>query len=90
MGELIQEGKIKYWGVSNETSYGLAMMCETAQRMGVQMPTTIQNDFSMCDRCAAALPTAFCMTRVYQCFLDDGAPMHPMLSLILLGTTYRP
>eukprot|EP00892_Ulva_mutabilis_P005429 jgi/Ulvmu1/3258/UM151_0006.1 len=50
MGELIEEGKIKAWGVSNETAYGLTMMCETAQRLGVPLPATIQNDFSLCDR----------------------------------------
>lgn len=53
MGELIEEGKIRSWGVSNETSYGLTMMCETAKRLGVPLPVTIQNDFSMCDRYAA-------------------------------------
>ena len=58
MGELIEEGKIKAWGVSNETAYGVTMMCETAKRLGVPLPTTIQNDFSLCDRCLPLPPTS--------------------------------
>ncbi len=50
MGELIAAGKIRFWGVSNETPYGLAMHCETAKRLGVPLPVSIQNDFSLLDR----------------------------------------
>ncbi|GFR50541.1 hypothetical protein Agub_g12815 [Astrephomene gubernaculifera] len=46
MGELIKEGKIRHWGVSNETSYGVAQMCEAARRLGVPPPVSIQNDFA--------------------------------------------
>ncbi|KAF5834586.1 aldo/keto reductase [Dunaliella salina] len=47
MGELIKEGKIKHWGLSNETAYGVCRMCETARKLGVPGPISIQNDFSM-------------------------------------------
>lgn len=47
MGELIKEGKIKYWGVSNETTYGICQLCETAKRLGIPLPISIQNDFSL-------------------------------------------
>lgn len=50
MGDLIKAGKIRYWGLSNETAYGVTMMCETAKRLGVPLPVTIQNDYSLCDR----------------------------------------
>ena len=50
MGELIQQGKIRYWGLSNETSYGIVRYCETAKLLGVPLPVTIQNDFSLADR----------------------------------------
>ena len=52
MTDLIKAGRIRYWGLSNETAYGVTMMCETAKRLGVPLPITIQNDFSLCDRCS--------------------------------------
>merc|ERR1712216_123995 len=50
MGELISKGKIRHWGLSNETSYGVMLFCNTADRLGVPRPNSIQNDFSMVDR----------------------------------------
>lgn len=50
MGDLIKQGKIKHWGLSNETSYGVFMFCQTADRLGVARPVSIQNDFSLVDR----------------------------------------
>lgn len=46
MGDLIKAGKIKHWGVSNETTYGVCQLCEAAKRLGVPLPVSIQNDFS--------------------------------------------
>lgn len=42
MGDLIKEGKIRAWGLSNETTYGVVMMCETAKRLGVPLPVSVQ------------------------------------------------
>lgn len=50
VGELIKEGKIKYWGVSNETTFGICQLCETAKRLGVPLPVSIQNDVSIVQR----------------------------------------
>jgi len=50
MGELIKLGKIRHWGLSNETSYGVMMFCHTADRLGVPRPVSVQNDFSLVDR----------------------------------------
>lgn len=50
MGELIKQGKIRHWGLSNETSYGVCLFCQTADRLGVPRPVSIQNDFSLVDR----------------------------------------
>jgi aryl-alcohol dehydrogenase-like predicted oxidoreductase len=50
VGELIKEGKIKHWGLSNETSYGVCKMVEAAIKLGVPPPISIQNDFSLLDR----------------------------------------
>ena len=38
------------WGLSNETTYGVCQFCETAKRLGVPLPVSIQNDYSMCER----------------------------------------
>eukprot|EP01023_Acetabularia_acetabulum_P013520 TRINITY_DN16505_c0_g1_i1.p1 TRINITY_DN16505_c0_g1~~TRINITY_DN16505_c0_g1_i1.p1 ORF type:complete len:455 (+),score=65.60 TRINITY_DN16505_c0_g1_i1:2-1366(+) len=50
MGELMKEGKIRCWGLSNETSYGVMMQCLTADRLGVDRPVTIQNSYSLIHR----------------------------------------
>lgn len=50
VGELLESGKIKQWGLSNENAYGVTMMCETAKRLGVPLPVSIQNDYSITDR----------------------------------------
>ena len=65
MGELIKAGKIRYWGLSNETAYGVTMMCETAKRLGVPLPITIQNDYSLCDRCEAPPTSATAVHQVW-------------------------
>eukprot|EP00931_Biecheleriopsis_adriatica_P100464 TRINITY_DN75781_c0_g1_i1.p1 TRINITY_DN75781_c0_g1~~TRINITY_DN75781_c0_g1_i1.p1 ORF type:complete len:404 (+),score=81.90 TRINITY_DN75781_c0_g1_i1:111-1214(+) len=50
MGDLIKAGKIRHWGLSNETSYGVCTFCHIADRLGVPRPISIQNDFSLVDR----------------------------------------
>jgi aryl-alcohol dehydrogenase-like predicted oxidoreductase len=50
VGELIKQGKIKYWGVSNETTFGVCQLSAVADKLGVSRPISIQNDFSLLDR----------------------------------------
>jgi aryl-alcohol dehydrogenase-like predicted oxidoreductase len=50
LGKLLASGKIKAWGLSNETAFGVTMFCETCKRLGVALPVSIQNDFSVLDR----------------------------------------
>lgn len=50
MGDLIKAGKIRHWGLSNENSFGVTMMVQTAKRLGVPPPVSIQNDFCLVDR----------------------------------------
>jgi aryl-alcohol dehydrogenase-like predicted oxidoreductase len=50
MGELLRAGKIRYWGVSNETAYGVTMLCLTCDTLGVPRPITIQNSYSLLHR----------------------------------------
>ena len=43
VGELIKAGKVRHWGLSNESAHGVTMFCEAAKRLGVPLPITIQN-----------------------------------------------
>lgn len=42
VGELIKAGKIRHWGLSNETAYGVCKMVEVAEKLGVPPPVSIQ------------------------------------------------
>ena len=50
LGELIKACKIKAWGLSNESSFGVCAFWHAAQRLGVPPPVSIQNDFGLLDR----------------------------------------
>uniref|UniRef100_A0A7S4BWG5 NADP-dependent oxidoreductase domain-containing protein n=1 Tax=Chrysotila carterae TaxID=13221 RepID=A0A7S4BWG5_CHRCT len=65
IGALIAEGKVKEWGISNETSYGVAQACEAAKRNGVRPPVSIQNDFSLCYRIFESELAESCSTKHY-------------------------
>lgn len=47
---LRKAGKIREWGLSNETTYGVCQFHATARAMGAPVPVSIQNDFSLTDR----------------------------------------
>lgn len=50
MESLIQEGKIRGWGLCNDNAYGLTACTRTAKLLGTTPPCSIQGDFSMIDR----------------------------------------
>jgi len=50
MEELIQQGKIRGWGLCNDNAYGLTACTRTAKALGVTPPCSIQGDFSLIDR----------------------------------------
>uniref|UniRef100_A0A7S1DKA7 NADP-dependent oxidoreductase domain-containing protein n=1 Tax=Hemiselmis andersenii TaxID=464988 RepID=A0A7S1DKA7_HEMAN len=50
IGELIKAGKVKHWGISNENAVGVMRFLESAKRLGVPPPVSIQNDFALVDR----------------------------------------
>jgi aryl-alcohol dehydrogenase-like predicted oxidoreductase len=50
IGELIEQGKVRHWGVSNETPYGMCKFVEAAKKLGVPPPCSVQNDYSLIDR----------------------------------------
>ncbi|GLC72585.1 hypothetical protein PLESTF_001267300 [Pleodorina starrii] len=50
LGRLLQQGKIRAWGVSNETSWGVVRHCAAADAAGLPRPATIQNSYSLLHR----------------------------------------
>ncbi|KAL7490636.1 hypothetical protein ACHAWT_000196 [Skeletonema menzelii] len=50
MQELIDEGKIRGWGMCNDNAYGLTGCTRTAKALGVTPPCSLQGDYSLIDR----------------------------------------
>lgn len=50
MQDLIDEGKIRGWGLCNDNAYGLTGCTRSAKALGVTPPCSIQGDFSLIDR----------------------------------------
>ncbi|KAL5542272.1 hypothetical protein UlMin_009982 [Ulmus minor] len=49
--ELIDEGKVRYIGVSNETSYGVMEFVHAAKVEGLPKIISVQNNYSLLSRC---------------------------------------
>ena len=47
VNELIKEGKIKHYGISNETAWGTMKYLDIARRTGQRKPISIQNEYSL-------------------------------------------
>jgi len=50
MAALINAGKIRYYGLSNETAWGVCEFQRVAHAMGVPGPVTVQNSYSLVSR----------------------------------------
>lgn len=50
MGQLIQQGKVLHWGLSNFRAWRLARMVELARQMGVPQPIALQPPYSAVTR----------------------------------------
>jgi aryl-alcohol dehydrogenase-like predicted oxidoreductase len=50
MAALIKAGKIRYYGLSNETAWGVCEFRRVARELGVPGPVTIQNSYSLLSR----------------------------------------
>jgi len=50
MDELVRAGKIRHYGVSNETSWGICEFTRLAKIHGLPPPVTIQNAYSLVNR----------------------------------------
>ena len=50
MGALMRAGKIRHWGLSNETAWGIGAFSRAAHALGVPGPVTVQNGFNLVSR----------------------------------------
>ncbi|QDL92078.1 aldo/keto reductase [Paroceanicella profunda] len=50
MGQLIAAGKIRSWGLSNDTPWGTMKCIALAEAMGVDRPVSVQNPYSLLNR----------------------------------------
>ena len=50
MDRMAKKGKIRGWGLCNDSSYGLTKSCVLASQMGMLKPCVFQGDFSLLDR----------------------------------------
>jgi aryl-alcohol dehydrogenase-like predicted oxidoreductase len=50
LAEVIRAGKVRHWGVSNETAWGVTDWVRTARALGLPQPITIQNAYSLINR----------------------------------------
>ncbi|MEP7056374.1 MAG: aldo/keto reductase [Caldimonas sp.] len=50
LAALVKAGKIRYWGLSNETSWGVCEFHRAARELGVAGPVTLQNSYSLVSR----------------------------------------
>lgn len=50
MQRLIDSGRIRHWGVSNETPWGLMRILHLADKHGLTPPVSIQNPYSLLNR----------------------------------------
>lgn len=50
MAAMIEAGRIRHWGVSNETAWGLCAFRRVARELGVPGPVTVQNAHSLVSR----------------------------------------
>lgn len=47
MDELIREGRIRNWGLSNETAWGVSQFDRVAREKGYARPVSVQNSYSL-------------------------------------------
>ncbi len=50
MAAMIDAGRIRYYGLSNETAWGVAEFSRVARELGVPGPATVQNSYSLVSR----------------------------------------
>jgi aryl-alcohol dehydrogenase-like predicted oxidoreductase len=75
IGDLINEGKVKYWGVSNETTFGLCQIVRISNELGIDPPVSIQNSYSLIHRNFEAELAEACSPRNFNIGLLPWSPL---------------
>jgi aryl-alcohol dehydrogenase-like predicted oxidoreductase len=47
ISDLVKAGKIRSFGLSNETPYGVTAFCKTAELLNLQKPSCVQNAYNL-------------------------------------------
>lgn len=50
MADFIQAGKVRHWGLSNETPWGLLTVLRLADELGLPRPVSVQNAYNLLNR----------------------------------------
>lgn len=50
LGDMIKKGKIRHYGISNESPWGFMHCIQIAGKLGIQPPVSIQNPYSLLNR----------------------------------------
>lgn len=50
LSELVQSGKVRYIGLSNETPWGIAEFLKTSERLGLERIVSVQNPYNLINR----------------------------------------
>ena len=50
IANVIKQGKVRHWGVSNETAWGVTEFSRVAERIGAPKPISIQNAYNLLNR----------------------------------------
>ena len=80
LGEAIEKGKIRYWGLSDDTPWGIHTFLKLCEETGVPRPVSIQNEFNLLH--AKDWPYL-----IEMCHLEDIAylPWSPLATGMLSG-----
>lgn len=78
--DAIKAGKIRHWGLSDDTPWGVHTYLRLCDEMGIARPVSIQNEFSL-------LHTKDWPYLIESCYLEDIAylPWSPLATGILTG-----
>eukprot|EP01097_Dermamoeba_algensis_P005271 TRINITY_DN3343_c0_g2_i1.p1 TRINITY_DN3343_c0_g2~~TRINITY_DN3343_c0_g2_i1.p1 ORF type:complete len:381 (+),score=116.65 TRINITY_DN3343_c0_g2_i1:1-1143(+) len=75
ISQLIKEGKVRHWAVSNESTFGVCQMVESCRRLGVPPPVAIQNSYSLVHRSFEGELAEACSPLNYNIGLVNYSPL---------------
>ena len=75
LGELIKAGKIKHYGLSNESTFGVCEFVRAADELGVPRPVSIQNSYCLLHRQFDAELAEACAKSNYNILLLPWTPL---------------